>query len=212
MFIEAEFLTRPSERTFSGPCADGEHALTIRSGAVRNRYQGRSLPYEPNYLNAIRLLLEDIKPTVIIELGALEGGLTAYVSNCLSGFEYDYTILAFDLAGNPSSRQPVEHSEFLAMDPCMPLPEIEARVTPPDIRDKPIVILHNVGEHLVEDMERLDVFLKSGDVVVTNATMNQADHDALMDWADGRYMVMSRLCDLFGQNNIQNPNGFLIKA
>lgn len=212
MFIEADFLTRPSERAFSGPYVDNVHALNIRSGAVRNRYRGRSLPFEPNYLNAIRLILEDVKPQIVVEFGALEGGLTEYVGDCLSPLDYEYAILAFDLAGNPTSRLPVKNAEFLVMDPCVPVVEMEANLPSAELRSAPLVVLHNAGDQIIEDAQRLESLLKPGDILVTTMAATQADHDLLMNWANGRYLVMSRLCDLFGDNNIQNPNGFLIKV
>jgi|GEM_PF-5410237 len=212
MFIEDDFLTSPSERTFSGPYADNVHALNVRSGAVRNRYRGRSLPFEPNYLNAIRLILEEVRPQIVVEFGALEGGLTEYVSDCLSPLDYEYTILAFDLAGNPTSRLPVQGAEFLFMDHCIPVAEMGDRIPSAALRSTPLVILHNAGDRIIEDIQRLESLLKPGDILATTMAVDQADHNLLMKWANGRYLVMSRLCDLFGVNNIQNPNGFLIKV
>lgn len=210
MFTEAEYLKKPSERTISGPYVENDHVLAVRNGAVRNRYMGRSLPFEPNYLNAMRLILESVRPSVIVEIGAIEGGLTAYMSDILHSFNYDFSIFAFDLAANPSSRPSVYNAYFHSMDTgSIGLDIHEQLVTSGNVAG-PMVVVHNVWDDPIAELNSCDKYMKNGDILVTTCVPEY--HDPVMEWADGKYEIMARLCDLFGENNIQNPNGFMIKA
>lgn len=211
MFTEAEYLKKPSERTFSGPYVESEHALMVRSGAVRNRYMGRALPFEPNYLNAIRLIIDSVRPTIVIEIGALEGGLTAYVSDAIKLFGYEAHIFAYDIAVEPSSRMAVDMAEFLAMGYSLSSDEINKHLDDSDTYSGPMLIIHNTWSELPAEFEAFHSSMRQGDVIATTSTSAEESHNEVMALAEGKLSVMARLCDLFGENNISNPNGFLIK-
>lgn len=201
----------PSERTFSGPYAENGHALTMRSGAVRNRYIGRVLPFEPNYLNAVRLIIETAQPAVIVEIGALEGGLTAHMSDIAKLVGYSALIIAFDEVSNPSSRLPVDGAEFCVMDKSILYSDIKERLEYDNSLKPPLLIVHNAFTDIEADFELFLQLMRPGDILITSSTSEKENHDNIMRLSEGHFMVMARLCDAFGENNISNPNGFLIK-
>lgn len=211
MFTEAEYLKKPSERTFSGPYVENEHALMVKSGAVRNRYMGRTLPFEPNYLNAVRLVVDSIRPTTVIEIGALEGGLTAYISDTIKLFGYKANIFAYDVVVDPSSRMSVDMATFMAMGYHLSHDEILEHLNQANENNGPMLIIHNTWSELAVEFEVFNSSMRQGDVIATMSTSIEQCHDEVMHLAEEKFSIMARLCDLFGENNISNPNGFLIK-
>jgi cephalosporin hydroxylase len=72
-------------------------------------------------------------------------------------------------------------------------------------------IIDDIGINTVELLESFEPYLSVGDHFISCHTLNKDNHDALLDYANESYVVNVLACDMFGENFIENPNGFLVK-
>lgn len=73
------------------------------------------------------------------------------------------------------------------------------------------VVIDDVGINSAELLESITPYMNKGDHFVCCHTINQTTHDSLMECGKDDYLVNTLACDMFGENFIENPNGFLVK-
>ena len=203
------------DRMFETPYDNrDEHAMTLmkRGRNGLNTWDGRVIMHDPIFMNSLRLLMHEIKPATILEFGTYEGGLTAYMSDLSRVMNLNANIVSYDvdLLSNKLS-EPINNVELVHLDVF----HIWKYVT--DQHEflmslaHPLIVIDDVGQNTLEILRAMDVYLESGDYFISCHTGDAENFSEIAQWAEGRYMIDGYLCDLFGRNFIENPNGFLIK-
>lgn len=206
-------LKLPSERKYSGVYTDTDIAVLMNYGRSGiNKYHHRLITHEPMFLNAIRLLIQYTSPACILEFGTLDGGLANYMSDVSKNLSEEIKIISFDIDTHGSSlNEAIDSVEIVQLDTFdikqYALVNHELLTALPH----PLVIIDDVGKNTIELFETMDPYLNKGDYLISCNTLNKDAHDELMEWAEGKYLVDTTFCDMFGENFIENPNGFLIK-
>ena len=73
------------------------------------------------------------------------------------------------------------------------------------------MVIDDIGENTEQLFMALDPYMNVGDHFICCHTLDEKIHDALMSVAAPNYAVNTVACDAFGENFIENPNGFLVK-
>ena len=206
-------LKPPSERKYSGPYIDQDIAVLMNYGRVSgNYYDGRQIMHEPMFLNALRTLIEYERPSYILEFGTFQGGLAAFMSDAAKNCGHSMKIISFDIDVNDrNTHRPIEGVEVVQLDV---LDVKHYLTTNHDIMASLVgkkFIIDDIGVNTVELLESFEPHLSVGDHFISCHTLNKDNHDALLDYLDESYAVNVLACDMFGENFVENPNGFLVK-
>lgn len=207
-------LKPPSERKYSGIYTDPDIGVVMNYGRVGvNRYKDRQIMHEPMFLNAIRTLIDYERPNYIFEFGSFQGGLTSFMSDAslIHGHHVQITSFDWDLREQPNQIA-IPNAEFVRLDVFdvnTYLAENEQFLS--DITGC-IMVIDDIGINTTHLLNSFDAYLKKGDHFVCCHTLDEAVHDSLMLAAEDKYLVNTMACDAFGENFVENPNGFLVKA
>lgn len=211
----ADHLKYFGERTYESPYdIKDDHAMALmnRGRSGLNTWRGRVIMHDPIFMNSIRLLIEEIRPNTIIEFGTLSGGLTTYLSDMCHLFGVDTKILSFDI-DNLTDR-------LGTLDECITVEVLDVFHIWKYVTEKheellgldgPIMVIDDIGVNTLELMRALDVYLGQGDYFISCHTSDPQIFKEISLWAEGKYLIDGYLCDLFGRNFIENPNGFFVK-
>lgn len=206
-------LKASNERKFSGVYTDSDIAVFMNYGRVgNNKYKNRQIMHEPMFLNALRTLIDFERPSYVVEFGTLDGGLSEYMSDTAKNFDHDMKIISYDIdfLGN-SIQEPINNVELVQLD----VYDIKNYLT---IAHDMIAglegtkfVIDDIGINTIELLDAIDPYLKKGDHFICCHTLNKENHDKLMEYAENKYSVNIFACDMFGENFVENPNGFLVK-
>lgn len=202
-----------NERKYSGVYTDQDISVLMNYGRVgSNRYMNRQLMHEPMFLNALRILIDHERPEYVFELGTFHGGLSAYMSDVAKNCGHTMKIISFDIDvyGNEIN-QSIDGVEIVQLDVL----DIKHYLTSNhDIianMSGVKLVIDDIGVNSAELLDLINPYMNEGDHFVCCHTINVATHDSLMECASGSYSVNTLACDMFGENFIENPNGFLVK-
>ncbi len=187
-------------------------AKTNRSGEPAPlHWRGVPMKKDPFDLALYPLLLWELRPATIIELGAFKGGSALWMADLLDLFEIDGHVYSHDV---DTDRITAEHERvtFVRAD-CTDLGSFDAerlRSLP-----HPWLVLEDTHVNLYQLLKFFDGFLTTGDYVVVEDTIDIRFHRALQRFAmeiGDRYLVDTRYADMFGYNVTWNVNGFLRRS
>lgn len=191
-----------------------EHTLAVinRGRNGLNTWRGRVIMHEPVFLNSLRLLIEELRPQTIIEFGTYEGGLTSYLSDIGSLFVDNLSIISYDIdLLSHKLEQPIPRTELSQLD----VHHIWSHVTKTHDMlcnlPHPLMVIDDVGINTLDLLRAFDPYMERNDYFIFCQTMDSDSYGSLAEWAEGKYKIDGYLCDMFGRNFIENPNGFLMK-
>jgi hypothetical protein len=209
-----KYLKPTSERKYSGVYTDADIGLPMKYGRVGvNKYKGRQIMHEPMFLNALRTLIDYERPLYVLEFGSFQGGLTSFMSDAALIHGHNMRIISFDWDMYESPNQlAIPGSEFVRLDVL----DIENYLlTNHDLivgLEGQKLVIDDIGINAVELFSAIDPYMNKGDHFICCHTIDVDIHDRLMDAASLNYSVNTMACDAFGENFIENPNGFLVKT
>lgn len=206
-------LKSPSERKYSGVYTDPDIGVVMKYGRVgMNKYKDRQIMHEPMFLNAIRTLIDYERPNYIFEFGAFQGGLTSFMSDASLIHGHHVQIMSFDwdLREQPNYVA-IPNAEFVRLDVF----DVDTYLAEnhqffADINGC-VMVIDDIGVNTTHLLDSFDKYLNSGDHFICCHTLDKDIHDSLMSAAEDKYAVNTLACDAFGENFIENPNGFLVK-
>ena len=212
MMLE-KHLKSSSERKFSGVYTDSDIAVLMNYGRVsNNKYKNRQIMHEPMFLNAMRMLIDHERPSYVMEFGTFDGGLSEYMSDIAKIIKHDIKIISYDIDFSRNViQEPIDDVELVQLD----IFDIKNYLT---INHDVIAnleglkfIIDDVGINTIELLEAIDPYLKKGDHFICCHTLNKDTHDGILNHIGDSYSINTYACDMFGENFIENPNGFLVK-
>jgi cephalosporin hydroxylase len=180
------------------------------------RYTYRGVPMIKNCFDMAiyPMLLWQIKPATIIEVGTFYGGSAAWLSDLTGGFGLDTHIYSIDVQGMPLLQPP--RVTFMKGDGRA----LERSLSPQFIAElpRPLLVIEDADHSQLTTTAVLNFFhpiLRSGEyIVVEDGLSAPGPVQALQMFfaAHGNeYEVDARCCDFFGTNVTWCVNGFLRK-
>ncbi|SEH90967.1 Cephalosporin hydroxylase [Mycolicibacterium rutilum] len=163
---------------------------------------------DPYDLALVPLLLSELKPATVLELGSYVGGSALWMVDLLESFGVDSQIVSFDI---DISRVVVEHPRIQF---------VQADCTKPSTFDgpwfdlpHPWLVIEDAHVNTYEMLEHFHPHLRPGDYLIVEDTAFMIDkYQALERFAGnhaGDYKVDTRFTDLWGYNGTFSFNGYL---
>jgi cephalosporin hydroxylase len=209
-----EMLTRTSSIPY-------DLLMTIQHGTMQYAYRGRPKLKNPFDLALYPMLLAELQPRTIIEIGSFQGGSALWFADLSRNLGFETHIHSVDINRVDNLIDPAIHfyqgsgrslSEVFSDAMLKTLP-------------RPWLIIEDADHHYdttIAALRFFDPWLESGDYIVVEDGIltdmrvdesygggpNRAIQEFLVH-KPGRYTVDRRYCDFFGPNVTWNINGFL---
>jgi cephalosporin hydroxylase len=173
-------------------------------------WKGAVLIKDPFDFAIYPMLLQELRPRTVVEIGSYEGGSAVWIADLLEVFGLDGHVYSFD----------IDLERIVARHPRVTY--LHADASDPSTFDRALLSSLPHPWLLIEDahinvdgvLAFFDGSLVSGDYVVVEDTFDRTYYRGLRSFlvaASGRYQVDTRYADLFGFNATWNFNGFLRK-
>ncbi len=196
----------------------------IQEGTMRYRYRGVRMMKNPFDIALYMMILDDLKPRTIIEIGSAYGGSGQFFLDQTKLRGLDTKIWSLDL--HPVEGKNKKNLTFLAGDihrlHDSELPQILASA------DGPLLVIED-GPHTYEGslaaLEFFSHYLNPGDLIVVedgnlrdlgkgyyglkNGPLRAIRH--FLKGRDGEFEIETSICDFYGQNVTWNVDGYLRK-
>lgn len=188
--------------------------MKIQQGTLAYRYRGIPMLKNPFDLALYPLLLQQLQPRTLIEIGSHRGGSALWFADQRPGMR----VISIDLAPPADASHP--SVTFLKGDAR----DLGAVLMPDDL-ERPLLVVEDSDHHCSTTMAVLDYFdrwLRPGEYIVIEdgilSDMRVAEqygggplraiHEFLAR-RPGRYEIDRSLCDYFGRNVTWNVDGYL---
>jgi cephalosporin hydroxylase len=179
-----------------------------RHGKAGVTWRGVPLLKDPWDMMLYPMLLWELRPATIVELGAFLGGSALWFADLASTFGLQTRILSFDL---DIDRVQVDDPriEFIAAD----LSQIASGLSLPVAElPHPWLVIEDAHIDLVTVLAYLDQFIENGDYMVVEDTLAEVKYrefEVFMRQHGSRYRVDTHYADNFGYNGTHNWNSVL---
>jgi cephalosporin hydroxylase len=149
-----------------------------------------------------QMLMWELKPKTIIELGSGTGGSAVWMSDLMTAYDLDYKIISVDII-----RPTIQYKNvtFVKGDAY----EIETALSPQMLEQlpHPWLVIEDAHANVYGVLNYLHGFLKQGDYLnIEDSGAKQEDITAFLDNNKGSYTVDTLYCDFFGRNMTCSPD------
>lgn len=201
-----------------------ENMLSIQNATMNYSYRGVPMLKNPFDFALYPLLIWNLKPRTIIEIGSKDGGSAVWLGDMLNNFGIDGHIYSIDIVEVTS----VQHPRVTYMEGNgRALQEI---LTPAFINSlpRPLLVIedadhsYETSKHVLEFFHpylKLEEYIVIEDGIISDlvqdASYNIGPHKALKEFLsehEDEYEIDSSYCDYFGYNLTWCTNGFLKKV
>lgn len=197
--------------------------LSIQKGSMSYSYRGVPMIKNPFDLALYPILIWNLKPRTIIEIGSKDGGSALWLGDMMNNFGIDGHIYSIDIVKITSLEHP--RVTFIEGDGRA----LSATLTPEFMNTivRPLLVIED-ADHAYETskyvLEFFHPYLKSEEYIVIedgiisdlrqDVSYNNGPHKALKEFLANHpdeYEIDSHYCDYFGYNLTWCTNGFLKK-
>ncbi|WP_445176620.1 FkbM family methyltransferase [Microcoleus sp.] len=201
-----------------------ENMLSIQNATMNYSYRGVPMLKNPFDFALYPVLIWNLKPRTIIEIGSKDGGSAVWLGDMLNNFGIDGHIYSIDIVEVTS----VQHPRVTYMEGNgRALQEI---LTPGFINSlpRPLLVIedadhsYETSKHVLEFFHpylKLEEYIVIEDGIISDlvqdASYNIGPHKALKEFLsehEDEYEIDSSYCDYFGYNMTWCTNGFLKKV
>ncbi|HEY9648842.1 MAG TPA: CmcI family methyltransferase, partial [Chroococcidiopsis sp.] len=198
-----------------------EMLKSLQRGTFRYTYKDVALLKNPFDLALYPMLLWDVKPRTIIEIGSKDGGSAIWMGDMLNTFGLDGHIYSVDIVKVNGPQHPrVTYLEGNGRD-------LGQTFSPEFLRQlpRPLLVIddadheYETSKHILEFFHphlRQDEYIVIEDGILADlqgdAKGNSAPHRALKEFLAAHrdeYVIDANYCDFFGYNVTWNTNGYL---
>jgi cephalosporin hydroxylase len=155
----------------------------------------------------LQMLIWDLQPRTIIELGSGPGASAAWLGDLLDIFGLPGRVYSFDLAP-PDMRHP--RVTFAATDLQRVTTDFPAELLAG--LDHPLLLIEDAHVNLPAVLGLFDRYMQSGDYLVVEDSAGK--REMLGRWLaqnNDRYLVDTRYVDFFGQNATSAQDSILVR-
>jgi len=174
-------------------------------------WKGVPVMKDPFDLALYPMLLWELKPATIVELGSYRGGSALWLSDLLSMMGVDGRVYSFDVdVSRLEARSDRVTFEYADCNDLSTLPTSRLQDLP-----HPWLVIEDAHHNVYEVLRYFDAFLRPGDYLVVEDVWNPRNYLALRRFAresNGRYLVDTQFTDMFAYNATWNFNGYLRRS
>ena len=162
------------------------------------------------------MMIQDIKPKTILEFGTYDGGSALWMEDVMKSLSLDCKIHTFDI--NPDRVKLPEDSKikYHELDNNKINEFIDQSRELFENMESPILIIEDSHVNVDEVVKSIDPFLKSGDYLVIEDTLDRQKYQDTIQSENGisslNYEVDTYYCDFWGVNNSWNINSIFRKV
>jgi predicted O-linked N-acetylglucosamine transferase (SPINDLY family)/cephalosporin hydroxylase len=200
-----------------------ETMLSIQLASHNYSYRGVPMIKNPFDFALYPLLIWNLKPRTIVEIGSKNGGSALWFADLLNNFSIDGHVYSIDIVKVNSVHHP--RVSFMEGDGR----ELQAIFTLDFLNSlpRPILVIEDADHTYETSKHVLDFFhphIREGEYIVIedgiisdltqDVSYNNGPHKALKEFLsahEGKYEIDSSYCDFFGYNITWCTNGFLKK-
>ena len=181
-----------------------------------SKWKGLTLMKDPMTLSIYMMMIQDIKPKTILEFGTYDGGSALWMEDIIKSLLLDCKIHTFDI--NPDRVKLPEDSKikYHELDNRKINDFIDQSRELFENMESPILIIEDSHVNVDEVVKSIDPFLKSGDYLVIEDTIDSQKYQNTILSENGirslNYEVDSYYCDFWGVNNSWNVNSIFKKV
>ena len=182
----------------------------------KHKWKGLTLMKDPMTLSIYMMMIQDIKPKTILEFGTYDGGSALWMEDVIKSLSLNCKIHTFDI--NPIRVKLPEDSKikFHELDNNKINEFIDQSRELFENMESPILIIEDSHVNVDEVVKSIDPFLKSGDYLVIEDTLDRQKYQDTILSENGissmNYEVDTYYCDFWGVNNSWNINSIFRKA
>jgi cephalosporin hydroxylase len=170
------------------------------------RWDGVPLFKTPFDMILIQMLIWELKPRTIIEIGSGLGSSACWMADLVKRYDPAGTVLSFD-----KEKTTLHHPNvrFLTGD----VVEIPQVFTPDMMRNlvRPILLIEDAHAHVRTTLEFFEKHLKKGDYIIIEDSSEK--QKVISEWLysnNDMYLVDTYFTDLFGHNFTSAPDSILV--
>lgn len=196
--LSLQFYTRTQNRKLN----------RSRSAVPTINWKGVQTLKDPFELALYPLLLWELQPATIIELGSYMGGSAVWLADLLSVMGVDGRVHSFDI---DLSRIQARHDrvtfEYADCNDLSTFPTSRLKDLP-----HPWLLIEDAHRNVYEVLRHFDALLRPGDYLVVEDVFHPRNYVALRRFVretHGRYLVDTHYTDMFAYNATWNFNGYL---
>lgn len=217
-------ITIPTQQRSWNTTLARENLLSIQNASMNYSYRGVPMLKNPFDFALYPVLIWNLKPRTIIEIGSKDGGSALWLGDMLNNFGIEGHIYSIDIVKVTS----VEHPRVTYMEGNGRA--LQETLTPDFINSlpRPLLVIED-ADHAYETskhvLEFFHPYLKQAEYIVIedgiisdlvqDSSYNIGPHKALKEFLserEGEYEIDSSYCDYFGYNMTWCTNGFLKKV
>ena len=181
-----------------------------------HKWKGLTLMKDPMTLSIYMMMLQELKPKTILEFGTYDGGSALWMEDIIKSLKLECDIYTFDI--NIERVKLPEDSKIKSyqLDNNQIKDFINSNIELFDSLKSPILMIEDSHVNATEVIKSLDPFLKAGDYLVIEDTLDQRKYQDTIISENGissmDYEVDTYYCDFWGVNNSWNVNSIFRKV
>lgn len=195
----------------------------VQEASFRFKFAGRACTKNPFDLALYAMLLSELRPSILIEIGSQEGGSAKFFATLLRGLGLETAVWSFDV-------KPVQDSDEQGLSfRYADIHDLAQSALPAILsaeRKGPILVVED-GPHTYEGclaaLGFFGAYLSSGDyIVVEDGILKDLRYRGLKNGPNravdeflrnnSEWIVDREYCDFYGRNATWNTNGYLRKS
>jgi cephalosporin hydroxylase len=185
-----------AEKLFRGSEVPDAVMAKSQGGAAAPTWRGQPSFKSVFDFGQIAILLWELRPKTIIELGSGTGGSALMLADLMRGYELETSILSIDLRAPAVEAEGVTFLEGDLADIARLLPHATLAGLP-----HPWLLIEDAHAHVPATLRHFDAAGEGGDYVIVEDSLDKADDiTRFLREAEGEYRVDTYYTDLFGWN------------
>ena len=181
----------------------------------KHKWKGLTLMKDPMTLSIYMMMIQDIKPKTILEFGTYDGGSSLWMEDIMKSLSLDSQIHTFDIHPGRVNLPEYSKIKYHELDNNNINKFIDQSRELFENMESPILIIEDSHVNVDEVVRSIDPFLKSGDYLVIEDTLDQKKYKNTIQSENGissmNYEVDTYYCDFWGINNSWNVNSIFRK-
>jgi cephalosporin hydroxylase len=199
-----------AEEDKTGNACDIHHLEMAMSQGTTECLQWKGRPLFKTVFDyaMLPMLLWELKPATVLEIGSGAGASAIWMADTVKGFGRDATIYSVDINGVTAGYEGVH---FLVGDCNSPLSlfELDLLRSAP----RPWLVLEDAHVNVHDVLVHMDGFLAQGDYLfVEDSRIKTRELGAFLAQREQRYRVDTRYTDFFGRNATCAANSIFVRS
>ena len=180
-----------------------------------HKWKGLTLMKDPMSLSIYMMILQNLKPKTIVEFGTYDGGSALWMEDTMKSLSLDCNIYTFDINQERVKLPKDSKIKFHKVDNHKIKEFIDEKRNMFAKMESPILMIEDSHQNSNGIIRAINPFLKSGDYVIIEDTLDQNKYQKTIMSEDGissmNYEVDTFYCDFWGVNNSWNVNSIFKK-